>query len=298
MNSKKWISRGAIFVIAGLILAACQPAETVTVVETVIVDGTAQVVEVTAMPEAAAPPSALDTITISYAAEPTSIDPPQGGGITENVFTSQVFDGLVARDAEGNIVPRLAESWEQLDDTTWRFNLVEGVTFHNGEPVNADAVVFGIERYKADISLQASRFTNIVEAQVVDDLTVDIILESPDPILPNSFVNNLYPMPREYIEENGDEFVGSNPVGSGPYRFVEWVRGSHLTLEANSDYWRGVPPITNVIFRPITEPATRVAALLSGEVDLIWEVPPAMGSIIDTSEIAVVKRYRGPGRST
>jgi peptide/nickel transport system substrate-binding protein len=169
-------------------------------------------------------------------------------------------------------VPDLAESWEIVDETTYVFKLREGVQFHNGEDLTASDVAFSFDRMLEYPSMEKYVEPLIESVDVIDDYTVQINLK--DPYAP--FLKRMPTfciVPEDYIKEVGDEEFAKHPVGSGPYKFVEWVHDDHLTLEANEAYWRGAPDIKTVIFKPIPEAATRVAALEAGEADIVEAVP-------------------------
>jgi peptide/nickel transport system substrate-binding protein len=148
------------------------------------------------------------------------------------------------------------------------------VEFHNGEPLNADAVVYSVERIiDPDFNSEQITFVaTVTGAEAVDEGTVDVFTSGPDPLIPArmTWMKIVAPV---YTEENPDDFLVA-PVGTGPYKFVEWVRGDHVTLEANEDYWGGAPSIGKVTIRPIPEEATRLAALQAGEVDLVKGLIP------------------------
>jgi peptide/nickel transport system substrate-binding protein len=218
----------------------------------------------------AAPALAQDkSVTIALTADPTHLDPQAGEELSSNIMFYHLYDPLVRRSAELSFEPGLAESWEVVDDTTWRFTLREGVTFHNGNPFTADDVVFTVERAKA--SLMSNLVKNIESARAVDDRTVELVTPKPYAVLPADLAALLI-LDREYTESTPEEQMDLQPMGTGPYRLGEWIKGEKLVLEANADYWAGAPEIDAVAFRPITNPATRTAALLTGEVDVIQDL--------------------------
>lgn len=220
---------------------------------------------------------AQDTVILSQRGDALTLDPYDENESPTFTVLFNLFDPLVDMDSELRLVPALAASWEQVSPTTWEFALRPGVEFHEGGVLGADDVVFSLNRLqtwegselKADISTVAS-----VEA--VGDLTVRIHTHQPDPILLNRLVTVLI-MDRERTErviaEHGERHLVEHPDGTGPYRLVEWVREDHLTLEAFPRHWGGAPAIPRVIFRPISNDATRLAALLTGDVHLITDVP-------------------------
>lgn len=218
--------------------------------------------------------SASGAITIALGSEPTTLDPQlrEDGG--ERAVNDNVYETLMARTAEGDLVPGLAaEEPTQVDDTTWEFVLREGITFHNGEPFNAESVVHSLERITDEefASEQASFVSTYAGAEAVDEYTVHISTTGPDPLLPT----RMYWTKMVPLEASEEEGFADNPVGTGPYRFVEWVKGDHVTLEKNPDYWGDNPSnIDEVTYRFISEPSTRLSALLADEIDLMTNLLP------------------------
>jgi peptide/nickel transport system substrate-binding protein len=238
----------------------------------------------TAAPEATTAPAAKSEITVVIANDPATLDPQVSEDGNERAVNDSVYETLLTRDQDMNIIPNLATEYEQVDDTTWQFKLRQGVKFHNGEPFNADAVVFSVKRIidPALQSDQASFFGTITGAEKVDDSTVNIITSGPDPILPA----RMYWMKMvEPKHAQGDpETFATTPIGTGPYKFVKWDRGVEVVIEANPDYWGGKPSIDIVHLRPIQEESTRLAALQAGEVDLVFGLLPEQ---IDQAPVAV-----------
>jgi peptide/nickel transport system substrate-binding protein len=186
-----------------------------------------------------------------------------------------IYDPLFFTDRDGSVQPGLALGYEFVEPTVMRVRLRPDVTFHNGEPFNAETVQFSIMRTKdPELGSQQRVIYGPIEAvNVVDELTVDIVTGVPAPDLPQRLT--IFPVtPRQYILDMGNDHISSNPIGTGPYQFVEWVRGSHVRLEANPDYWGGAPAIPNLVWREIPDDFARVNALLSGDVDFINNVPP------------------------
>ena len=189
-------------------------------------------------------------------------------------YFSNFFDGLLQRKgSEGTLVPALAVKWEHPDLLTWRFYLRKGVKFHNGNPFNAADVKFTFERLS---NPDVSEFTNtgkqIDSVEIVDDYTVDIKTKQPIPWFANN-MHQIFIMDKESTETRDQGDVMVKAIGTGAYKFVEWVKGSYIRMEANADYWEGAPPIKKIEIRPITESSTRFAALVSGQVDIVTGVP-------------------------
>ncbi|MFK4304790.1 peptide/nickel transport system substrate-binding protein [Paenibacillus sp. RC254] len=237
-------------------------------------------------------------ITIGRAFDINGLDP---GFLTENAqVVDNIFDTLVKRDDKEQLVPGLATSWSQVNDTTWEFKLRKGVTFTNGEPFNADVVKYTIDRVlnPKNNAPTASYISTIKEVKVVDEYTVHVITKKADPLVPTRF--NRYPtemVPPKYAEEAGQEQFAQKPVGTGPYQFVKWDKGSSVELEANKNYWGGEPAVKKVTFRSIPEASTRVSALLNGEVDIITAVSPEDRDKVTSSSTAKLSTVERAGNT-
>lgn len=232
--------------------------------------------------------SAAESTTSITVARPNDVAGLDPGFLTESaVVVDNIFDTLVTRDAEENLVPSLALSWEQLDDTTWEFKLREGVKFSNGEDFNAEAVKYSIDRVinPDNNAPTLSYISTVSEVKVVDDYTVDIITTDSDPLIPTRF--SRYPtevVPPAYAEEVGQEEFAQKPVGTGPYKFESWEKGTSVTLVRNDDYWGDAPEVSQVVFRAIAESSTRLSALQNGEVDIITNVGADDKDKIDSTD--------------
>ncbi len=229
-----------------------------------------------------------DTVVIAQGTDITTGDPQRTGLTPDLNVLSNIYETLINRDAQLHLHPGLARSWRMIDPTTWEFTLRPGVRFHDGEPFTAQAVKFSIER-GLDPRLRWPRarlFAPIRAVTVVNATTVRIETKSPMP--PALFLQliavNSWIVPPGYLATNGDDALIRHPVGTGPYKFVEWVQDDHVTLAANTDYWGGAPKIAHVIVRAIPNEASRLAELLAGSVDLINLIPP--------DEFDVVQRDR------
>ncbi len=197
----------------------------------------------------------------------------------------QLWDGLTRFDltqgeSSPEVIPGLAESWEVSEDQlTWTFTLREGVTFHDGEPWNADAAIFNFDRYLNSESETYIPELNAVagilvagmeSAAKVDDMTISVTTAKPMADLPSMLALGAFGSPKA-ITEMGDDFA-ENPVGTGPFKFESLQRGQELVLVRNEDYYRGAPKLDRVVLRPVPEVTARMAGLRSGEFDWI-EVP-------------------------
>lgn len=214
-------------------------------------------------------------ITIALGSEPTSLDPHAVDDGGERAINDNIYETLLTRTPEGELAPGLATALPtQVDETTWQFTLREGVTFHNGEPFNAESVVASVQRMRRLIDEEATDqsgfFASITGAEQVDELTVNITTDGPDGVLPA----RMYWMKMIPASAAGSDDLSDDPVGTGAYRFVEFVRGDHITLEANEEHRDGAPDVGGVEYVFIEEPGTRLAGLLSGEYDLITNLQP------------------------
>lgn len=240
------------------------------------------------------------TLTIAQAQDPQSWDPIDTFFLAWGMIGSSIFDGLVHRDTNMELGPGLATSWEWVDEeqTQLRFHLREGVTFHNGEPFNAEAVKFTFDRLLGEEGAagpQQANYTAIDRVEVVDDFTVDFILSNPDPVLITKLAGyGAMIVPPGYVQEVDEETFNRQPVGTGPFKVVEYVQDERLVLEANEDYWRGAPQVERVVFRFIQEPSTRVAELLAGRVDIVQGVPISLADSIENAANAEIVPVGSP----
>jgi peptide/nickel transport system substrate-binding protein len=201
---------------------------------------------------------------------------------------ANMYETLVGRDASLALRPGLALSWRAVDATTWEFKLRPGVKFHNGEPFNAQAVKFSFERMLDPKTKWpgAGALRAIKAVAVVDDLTVRFTTERPWPLMPRFLGYYGTMVPPGYLAQHGEDALVRQPVGTGPYRFVRWVKDDRVELEANADYWGGKPRIGRVTFRAIPSESSRLAELLAGSVHLINLVPPELFKPIQESSRA------------
>ncbi|MCC6943827.1 MAG: hypothetical protein IT335_04570 [Thermomicrobiales bacterium] len=217
----------------------------------------------------------IDSVTIGMTQDITFPDPVVSVALNDlSTLWINIYDTLIMRDAEGSLGPWLAESWETVSPTEWTFSLRSGVTFHNGEPLNAEAVKFTYERYIEPDKPRYGPIASIVDhAEVIDELTVKLVTKQPNGL----FLEMLWEMPivpPGYIGEVGDDGFAAQPIGSGAFKFVEWSTGEKLVLEANADYWNGAPAVQQATFRYMPEVSTRLAALQAGEIDISMQLPP------------------------
>ena len=212
-----------------------------------------------------------EKLIIAQDGEPKSLDVHQGNDGFSLRANKLIYSRLVESDGDMNILPGLAESWEQIDDRTMQFKLRKGVKFHNGEPLTAADVKFSLDRMKS--SPQVSHIIGTVDkVEVVDENTVKVITKQPFGALLSHLCHPTTAILNEKaVKASGDSY-GQHPVGTGPYKFVSWASGDRIVLEANPDYFLGETPIKNVIFRAIPEATNRTIGLETGEIDIAYDI--------------------------
>ncbi|HEX3179487.1 MAG TPA: ABC transporter substrate-binding protein [Methylomirabilota bacterium] len=234
-------------------------------------------------------------IVVGLGAEPRTMLAVMIVDWTTNAMLEHIYDRLLDRDAKTfKPKPMLATEWKVVNDTTWEFKLRRNVKFHNGEPFTAASVKATIE-FALDPANKSHFAGNaywglVKEVQIVDDYTVRFVTKQPWPNLVDSaaLVNSLI-MPAKALKELGPAKLAEKPIGTGPFRFVEWRRDERLVLDRNPDYWAGPADVSRVTFRFIPEFSARMAALLSGEIDIMKDVPPHAVEAIERSGRAKVR---------
>lgn len=224
-----------------------------------------------------------DTIIIAQGVDPGTLDPQNHFETPAFTVLLNIYETLLARDDDMKLRPLLASSWKLVNDNTWEFKLQKGVKFQNGEDFNAAAVKFSLERIADPKNkLKQTTLVGIIDrVEIIDDYTVRVITTKPYPYLDAQLGHIGAMMPPKYTQEKGASYIAANPIGTGPYKFVRWVKDDQLILEANEKYWRGMPKIKKVIFRPIPESTTRVAGLQTQELDIIVNIPPHLARLMD-----------------
>ena len=199
-------------------------------------------------------------------------------------FLNHVYEALVRYDADLKIEPALATSWEQIDETTVRYTLREGIKFHDGQDFSAEDVVASVKRAAHEDSPIRGNIAGLVDAKMVDEMTVDLMLDGPNPLL-NNFLTNVLIFDSGWLEEHdaldpidaqkGEEgYTTSNANGTGPFRFESRTPDAQTVLTVNNDWWdEPQHNLTRIELNPINSDATRVAAMLSGELDMIFPSP-------------------------
>jgi peptide/nickel transport system substrate-binding protein len=224
------------------------------------------------------------TLRIANQGDALSMDPHSLNESLQLTIVSNVYEALVTRGADYKLAPGLATDWKQTAPTVWRFNLRKGVQFHDGTPFNADDVIFSYERAKGEGSDMKTYVGQIKEIKRLDDHTIDVVTNNPFPILPDLFTGWMM-MSKKWCEANGatkpvdrrkgvENTASFKANGTGPYRLRERQPDVRSTFVRNANYWGKVDGnVDEVVFSKIGNDSTRVAALLSGEVDVMEPVP-------------------------
>lgn len=229
-----------------------------------------------------------NTLTIALGTDMVSFDVHNHLNTSTEALHDNMFNYLFKRDNDtGEINPELVDTYDVIDDITWEFTLKDGVQFHNGDPLTSEDVKFSLERVATDDSLlDHANYRQIKEVEVIDELSFRIITHNPQPALLNriSRIGSAI-LPVGYIEEHGFDHFLANPVGTGPYKFVEWVRDDRIVFEPFEDYYEGkVDTWEKVVFRVIPENSTRVNELLTGGVDIAVNIPPSEWERVNANE--------------
>ncbi|MFT7576488.1 MAG: peptide/nickel transport system substrate-binding protein [Alphaproteobacteria bacterium] len=258
----------------------------------------------TAMLIGMAVPAEAETIRWARKADSLTLDPHAQNEGPTHTLTHQIYEPLLHRDMSAKIVPALAQSWAPTKDPTiWEFKLRKGVTFHDGATFTADDVVFSFKRAMKQTSAMKELLASVTDIIKIDDHTVHIKTKGANPLLPNN-LTNLFVMDEGWSKKNGaadpqdfengkNNHAVTNANGTGAYMITSRAPDAKTVLKANPKYWgRGKFPleVTEIVYTPIKSPATRVAALLSGEVDIIQDVPVQdLRRVASDAKLKVVK---------
>ncbi|MDQ0209165.1 ABC transporter substrate-binding protein [Alkalicoccobacillus murimartini] len=227
-----------------------------------------------------------NVLTIANPADITTLDPQNNSVITTSAVLVNIYNKLVKRDESGEIIADLATDWEPIDDQTWEFNLQPDVTFQNGDAFTAEDVKFSLERVAKDDSLQQYSTFNIIDSvEVIDDSTVRIHTNEPDPqLLSRLAIAGASILPAAYFEEVGSDEFFQDPVGTGPYELNNWNRDEQVELVKFEDYFEGEPNWDTVHFNVVPEDSTRVSELLTDGTDIAFNIPTADFDRIDDND--------------
>src|SRR5213594_2958742 len=223
----------------------------------------------------AAAPEGQMTWALHFSPTPTWFDPAETSGATTPYIVLYALHDAMIRPSPGHpMASSLAESWSASPDgLVYEFVLRKGVKFHNGDPVSVEDVKFSFERYRgAALKTLKEKVTGV---EIPDAARVRFRLKQPWPdfmTFYSSATGAGWIVPKKYVEKGGDEGVKKAPVGAGPYKFVSFAPGVELVVEAFDQYWRKTPAVKRLVFRVISDEATRLAALKRGEVDIVYSV--------------------------
>ncbi|ABR48046.1 extracellular solute-binding protein, family 5 [Alkaliphilus metalliredigens QYMF] len=233
-------------------------------------------------------------LTVAQMAEPASLDVAAVSDVTSYWVIEQTGDRLVRLDNDMNLVPDLAENWEWIDDLTLEFYLREGVKFHNGEDFTAHDVEFTLKR-RLDPDFGSPNFAfardiDVDSIEVVDDYTIRFSTSRPyAPILFNMAHSSGVILNQKAVEEHGEDY-GQNPVGTGPFKFVEWTPGNHVLLERFDEYWGGPADYEELQFRFITSSSNRLIELETGNVHIAESIAPSdLGAVESNNNMSLMR---------
>ncbi len=233
---------------------------------------------------AASAPASANTLRWAAQNDALTMDPHSQNHSTTLAILMHAYEGLTRYGVNREIEPALATKWTQISPTQVRFELRKGVKFHDGSPFTADDVLFSFARIKQPQGTMQAYVTGIAEIKKIDDHTVDFILSAPNPILLRNIIDFRI-MSKSWSEKNKttntqdykakeENYASRNVMGTGPYKITGWTPDQRITMTINKDWWGKLDGnVTEVIYTPIKSDATRVAALLSGDVDLLTDLP-------------------------
>ncbi len=236
----------------------------------------------------ATPVQAQKTITSAVAIDPASIDPHKISGGGDYQFFNHVFEGLYGHDNAGKLAPELALSHQiSPDGREYTFKLRPNVKFHNGEPFTAEDVRFSWQRANdPEIKNPRAAITtrNIVDVEIIDDLTVKLKLKEPDAAILENLGEYFYIVDKTTTERTGNDEVGRHPIGTGPFKFVSRRIREQTEFAAFTDHWGKKPKIDRLVMKIVSDPQTRMAMLRAGEVDAIVNVPPQVAKQLEADK--------------
>lgn len=217
--------------------------------------------------------AAQDTITLGMVLEPPNLDPTAGAAAAiDEVVYANIFEGLTRFGPDGAVLPALAQSWDVSEDgKTYTFHLHTGVTFHDGTAFDAEDVKFTLDRARAEDSANAQKalFAGIDTVEVIDPATVTVTLKDAD----GSFPFNMAWGDAVIVAPESVADAATKPVGTGPFRFDEWVQGDHITISRHDGYWGTPAQLSKATFRIISDPTAAFAAMMAGDVDAFPNFP-------------------------
>jgi len=310
LNQRSLILLASLLLVTTLLAAQCGAPITVEqVVETVVVKETVEVEVEKEVVVTPTPAPGRQVLIVGLSQAPTSLDPADHRSRLSETVIRNMFDGLVTRDTRSGVHLELAEEMTWLDEKTLEVKLRQGVNFHDGVEMTADDVVFTFDRIIRENAIEFPEphssprqglIAPLESIEKVDDYTVVMNFSGPWPPAMQLLVHQQI-VPKHYLEEVGTEGFVANPIGTGPFKFVEGQLDDQIVLERFDDYWGGAPDlepagpacVETAIFRVIPEASTRVAALLAGEIDIIQSVPSELIDTLDQTPGVQIKTAPG-----
>ena len=222
-------------------------------------------------------------VVVSQGSKPKSLDPNMYNEIPALAVTEQIFNTLLRVDDEGNVVPELAESYEYASPTELIIKIKKNVKFHNGDTLTVNDVVFSLNRM---LEKPASRImVEIIDKiDIIDDSTIKLTLKNSSAPLLFSLAHPLTAILNEKDTKAKNDMIATEPMGTGPYKFVSWGDGEKIEFVAFDDYFEGRPKIDKLIIRAITENSSRLAALETGEIDIAYSIAPVDTGVIENNK--------------
>lgn len=235
------------------------------------------------------------TVVLAVNVDSGSMNPWLSTTSTDKNVVTHIYDTLLMRDETMTIQPHVATSYEPIDGTTWEFVLRDDITFTNGERLTAHSVKYTVDHFR-DPELNApsiAQFGLIESVEVIDDYTMRIVTSEPFPALP-AIMTEFWIIPEGHTTEVTGQGLSTNPIGSGPYMLAEWVRDERVVLEANPNYWNGVPEVPYVEFRVVPDQNTRIAQAQTGEADIVAQIPTEALALLESSGRVNIEQAPGP----
>jgi len=221
----------------------------------------------------------VGTLTVALPSEPATLDPHKGNTRYNYLFNSNMFEGLMVRNDQADLVPGLAESYTvSPDGLTYTFTLRKGVKFHDGSSLTADDVKFSLERAinPATKNPLLAYVRSIASIDVIDANRVSLTLKEKDAIFLKKLTFSGWIVPRAYLQQVGEEGFARRPIGSGPFKFVSRSINERIEMQANDQHWGWVPKVRTLVLRTVPEDAVRLGMLQTGEADIVAEMPPPL----------------------
>lgn len=233
------------------------------------------------------PPEEPVVVVFCQNSDPTNIDPHKVSGDHGANIYRNICEGLTDYNADWELEASLAESWERVADLEWVFYLKQGITFSDGEPFNADAVIYNLDRgASTEYPRQAMDYVSVYDyAEAVDEYTVKIVTKAPAELM-DAFMADLRFISPKHAEEVGEEGSSRDVVGTGPYVLESWVPDQQITLQAREDYWGGTPRVDTYIIKTIPEAATMIAELINGNVDIVTSISFEYVGVLEGNQTA------------